>query len=387
MCADRLKRFLLCLSVAVIACGIPVTGARGQAAGPVALGRAERWHSNLLGDDRMIWIYTPDTARGSQTRYPVIYVVDGQAYYITTVAVTQFLVSNDLMPAMMVVGIENTANRTRDLTPLPADSASPGSGGADAFLRAIREELIPSIERRYHTAPYRTLIGHSFGGIFAVNALLRQPSMFNSYVIASASLWWGRDTLVQQIRSFVHAPSTYRAAVYQTVGNEGSQMVTPTLDVMRDVEKNRVEGLDWKVRLLENDDHGTTPLKTSYDGLEYIFRGWHFHGDIAVAGLHGLQEHYDSAAARCNLPAQIPEAVVNLLGYRYMGMNRMPEAIAAFRWNVEHYPASWNVYDSLGEAYAKEGDTKLAIQSYEKSLMLYPGSPSGVQALKNLRGK
>ena len=57
------------------------------------------------------------------------------------------------------------------------------------------------------------------------------------------------------------------------------------------------------------------------------------------------------------------------------------------RWNVEHYPASWNVCDSLGEAYAKEGEKELAIANYEKSVRLYPGSPPGVQALKSLRGE
>jgi len=384
MHSTRLVRIFF---VCALAAGLSLTQSRGQGTGPVQLGRAERWHSNILGDDRMVWVYTPDTAQGSETKYPVIYVVDGQSYYIPTVAVMQFLVSNDLMPAMIVVGIETVANRTHDLTPLPADTASPGSGGADAFLRAMREELIPSIERRYHTAPYRTLIGHSFGGIFAVNALLRQPRMFNSYIVASASLWWGRDTLVKEINAFLHTPSASHAAVYETVGNEGPQMVTPTLMVMQDLQSSRVEGLDWKVKLLEDDDHGTTPLKTIYDGLVYIFRAWHFHGDIATAGIQGLQRHYDSVSVRFGFTAEIPEAVANVLGYRYMGMNRMPEAIAAFRWNVEHYPGSWNAYDSLGEAYAKEGEKDLAIANYEKSVRLYPGSPSGVAALKSLRGK
>jgi Tfp pilus assembly protein PilF len=55
--------------------------------------------------------------------------------------------------------------------------------------------------------------------------------------------------------------------------------------------------------------------------------------------------------------------------------------------NVRLYPESWNVYDSLGEAQAKAGDTALAIQNYEKSLQLNPQNEPGKAALAKLRGK
>ncbi len=45
----------------------------------------------------------------------------------------------------------------------------------------------------------------------------------------------------------------------------------------------------------------------------------------------------------------------NLLGYRLLGQSKVDDAIAVFELNVERYPDSWNVYDSLGEAHATEG--------------------------------
>ena len=67
------------------------------------------------------------------------------------------------MPALIVVGIGNT-DRTRDLTPSRAKVESyPTSGGGDKFLEFIQSELIPEIEKRYRTAPYRIFAGHSFG--------------------------------------------------------------------------------------------------------------------------------------------------------------------------------------------------------------------------------
>jgi D-alanyl-D-alanine-carboxypeptidase/D-alanyl-D-alanine-endopeptidase len=52
--------------------------------------------------------------------------------------------------------------------------------------------------------------------------------------------------------------------------------------------------------------------------------------------------------------------------------------------NVEAYPASYNTYDSLGEAYMANGDKELAIRSYKKSLELYPKNTNAVEMLKKL---
>jgi len=60
------------------------------------------------------------------------------------------------------------------------------------------------------------------------------------------------------------------------------------------------------------------------------------------------------------------------------------DAIAIFQ-NVQEYPASGNVYDSLGEAYMKDGQKELAIQNYEKSLQLDPKNQNAVEMLKKLK--
>ena len=79
------------------------------------------------------------------------------------------------------------------------------------------------------------------------------------------------------------------------------------------------------------------------------------------------------------------EAELNLLGYRYLGEGRVDDAIAVFEINVEHFPESWNVYDSLGEAYAAKGDTGRAIELYGRSVEINPDNTNGFQAIERLR--
>lgn len=71
------------------------------------------------------------------------------------------------------------------------------------------------------------------------------------------------------------------------------------------------------------------------------------------------------------------EADVNAVAYQFMGQGKMDEALGLFRKNVKDYPRSWNVYDSLGEALAKQGNKKEALANYQKALSLAPEGQKG----------
>ncbi|MGB9180702.1 MAG: tetratricopeptide repeat protein [Pyrinomonadaceae bacterium] len=81
------------------------------------------------------------------------------------------------------------------------------------------------------------------------------------------------------------------------------------------------------------------------------------------------------------------EALMNTFGYQLMGAKRLNDAIEVFKLNVEAYPQSSNVYDSLGEAYMNAGSKELAIKNYEKSIELNPQNFGGIEMLKKLRAK
>ncbi len=81
------------------------------------------------------------------------------------------------------------------------------------------------------------------------------------------------------------------------------------------------------------------------------------------------------------------ENELNMLGYQLLARDRIDEAIAMFELNVEAYPAGFNTYDSLGEAYAVKGDTERAIQLYRRSVELNPDNTNGVQAIERLESE
>jgi predicted alpha/beta superfamily hydrolase len=118
----------------------------------------------------------------------VLYLLDGESNFEFTAAIIHFLAENERIPGMIVVGIDSgdRSQRTHDLTaPSQVEIErrfSPGNGGADVFLAFIDSELVPYVEKNYRTRPYRILVGHSFGGLFAIHTLATRPMLFNAYI-------------------------------------------------------------------------------------------------------------------------------------------------------------------------------------------------------------
>jgi CubicO group peptidase (beta-lactamase class C family) len=82
----------------------------------------------------------------------------------------------------------------------------------------------------------------------------------------------------------------------------------------------------------------------------------------------GFRVYHEMKLARGLDSGLIPEQTINEIGYMLLQLNRDDEAIEIFRFNIEEYPDSWNVYDSLAEVYANTGDKQRAINYYSIAL-------------------
>ena len=81
------------------------------------------------------------------------------------------------------------------------------------------------------------------------------------------------------------------------------------------------------------------------------------------------------------------EGELNTLGYQILGMDKTKDAIEIFKLNTEMFPKAANPYDSLGEAYLKDGQKALGLKNYKKALELDPKNANAIQIVKRLEGK
>src|SRR5262249_9094199 len=81
------------------------------------------------------------------------------------------------------------------------------------------------------------------------------------------------------------------------------------------------------------------------------------------------------------------EPQLNELGYYLLGKNQFKDAIEILELNVELFPKSANVYDSLGEACLAAGEQQRSIENYRKSLQLDPTNHGAAEKLKQLSAR
>jgi len=105
---------------------------------------------------------------------------------------------------------------------------------------------------------------------------------------------------------------------------------------------------------------------------------------IASSGVDAAVKQYHDLKAAQPTTYNFDEGELNSLGYRLLNAKKFSDAIRIFQLNVEAYPQSSNVYDSLGEAYMDDGNKPLAIANYQKSLQLNPRNRGAVKMLQKL---
>lgn len=326
--------------------------------------------SKILGEQRTVSVILPGSYQTTERRYPVIYLTDGEAHLGHTAATIEFLAREGRMPEAIAVAGANT-DRARDLTPTK-DATRPGeTGGADKFLDFFEQELIPQIEKRYRTAPYRVFGGHSLGGLFALHGALTRPKMFDAWIAVAPSLHWDNRYLFRRADQFFNqAPKDPATTVFVTLGDEGEQPAAAFNDFRKLLTRRAPKGFDATFLHIPDEDHGSVVMPSHYAALRKVFAPWRFVPSAADAKeeLARANAHYANLSRRLGYEILPPENLVNLMGYRLLRADRTAEAIAVFETNVKNWPKSANVYDSLGEALEKAGRRAEARASYERAL-------------------
>lgn len=404
-----ISRISLCICIGLLAsCVQEPSAIQQEEDNRVTIGQKYSMASETLGEDRAYWVYLPasyDSSDDGSQHYPVMYLLDGNGHFPSASGVVQFMSSgpngNAQIPELIIVAIPNTV-RTRDLTPSHSTVNPFGeeaeslqvSGGGDAFLKFIRDELFPKIESDYRTIPHRTLVGHSFGGLMAVHALFEAPDMFQGHIAIDPSLWWDEELLVRRAEEKLSEERDRGAALYISLANtsdsitgEPSGLMTAARALEEILASDDFPDISSEMQYFAEESHASVPLISLYHGLLHVFDGYNFpiSNVIANPSLAAVTAHFEDVSERMGVHIAPAEGIMNFLGYQLLYQAEdIDQAIEVFALNVSNYPKSFNVYDSLGEAYMVRGDTELAIENYEKSMVLNPDNTNGELQLEKL---
>ncbi len=354
--------------------------APGAKSEPIVVGELETLASEVLDEERTLWISLPAGYNASTTSYPVLYLLDARTRFHHTTGTVATLSRIGQIPEMIVVGVQNT-DRTRDLTPPwtqpepPEDRAQviAAGGGADDFLRFLREELIPHVESKYRTAPFRILSGHSFGGLFAVYALIQDPDLFDATLAISPSLWWDEGQSIEQMKTLFKQRPGLTHRLFLSLGTEGGNMLAQFRNMEALLRFRAPDGLSWESRVVDGESHGSIPILSTHAGLRAFFPRWQAPAFVIEEGLEEMDRHFASLSREYGYEISTPEDLINRLGYQALGTEDTAKAIEILSTNVERFPESSNVYDSLGEALEAAGRLNEARELYSRAYQLSEG--------------
>ncbi|HUP89122.1 MAG TPA: alpha/beta hydrolase-fold protein [Longimicrobiales bacterium] len=369
--------------------------------------RVDTIQSRKLGA-RPIYVTTPEGYEIGNDRYPILVLLDAndRRLYELWVAQAAYLEGSiPGFPRMIAVGIPNGADRLHDMTP-PATGSSikdfSTAGGASAFADFIIDEVLPRIRTRYRTLPSVILVGHSAGGLFGVDVAARRPGVFNGIVATSPAIWFNDGTL-PDIYADMIGRAQMRSRLWFSSGDEGD-LAAACRKLAELLSANPALKDVFAYRYYADATHRLNPMSAS-DGLRFIFEPLSIErlpvskldftkiDSVSLnAALGSSESGYRTAARSLGLPEQLPERIINRLGYTLINNKQPRLAITVFKQNVRSYPESVNVYDSLADGFLAAGDSAAALVQLREAVKVAKRTGASVedetlQKLKALEAK
>ncbi|WP_417799203.1 alpha/beta hydrolase-fold protein [Tenacibaculum sp.] len=383
------------------------------------VGILDSLYSKILKESRKIYVQLPTNySSGRNQKYPVAYILDGEIL-LPTVHNVQNYYSGGYTPEMVLVGISNNKNRIRDLT-ISTITTKYGmpfnekNGEANNFRKFIDTELIPYIENKYPVTNYRTLIGHSYGGLFTIATLINQPNLFKNYLAIDPSLDWDDQKLLKKAEKTLANQNYKNKALFMSLNGQlhmqNSQIKID--NVMQDttdftvfprsnitfstiVKQNANNELAFEWKFYPKEIHGTIPLPSLMDGLISLFKWYQMENTDKINSFdtprqellsiikhreQKLKEHFGYAEP------PYPEELLNVSGYMSMDMKQPEKAKMYFELATKYYPKSANAYDSMADYYEAQGDFTKAIKYVTKAYEL-SGKDSYRNRIRILKNK
>jgi len=244
--------------------------------------------SAILNENRVFQIYLPPS---SKDKLEVIYVLDGQALFSTVVNILK----KNGQDKKIVVGIGNIWLRERDYTPSKIqpspfmDSAAAKiSGGGENFIAHLEKELIPYVNEHYPAGNSRVLIGHSLGGLIAVNILLKHTHLFNKYAAIDPSMWWDEDKLLEQSKELLkklYPKVSLFLAIANTTNKdkpnieaikkdstENTVLIRPSIKFLDYLKEDGKNNLNYTWKFYKDNDHMTLFEPAVTDALRFLLQ-------------------------------------------------------------------------------------------------------------------
>lgn len=272
---DMRKAFIFLIAYLLIS----TLTTKAQNSQPVIVGHSQTITSEVYGVDRTIQISLPYGYEDADQQYPVLYLLDGQQWFLQALSLRQVLAGYDYTPEFIIVGIVTSDN--------------PRFGffaQSDKLMDHLEKEVIPYLNEEYRTNDQRMLFGWQFAGAFTLRSLAQRDQLFDGWFAASPFPIQGAIT--SDLANWLQADDTHQETVLMATSLNENNVEPGVIALASRFEQYTQPTLRWQYKQLKHETevsagHRTTPLGTLYQGLRFYF------GDYPNLEFNSL-EQYDS---------------------------------------------------------------------------------------------
>lgn len=263
--------------------------------------------SEVLNETRKIQIYLPPNYHKSQTKFPVLYVVDAQRYFLNGIAFQQNLTWQNTIPEFIIVGIHTNNQKRRRLF----------DKNSTKFIQFLEKELIPKIKSDYNTLDETIYFGWEMAAGLGFEILANKPHLFKGYLLSSPTfLTADRE---KALNKTLAEKKLTTQRIYSVLGHKENWAIQSMKRIDSIFKKHSSAGTKWKFNLSKTDNHHTTPLTTINEGLKIFFndykpiRFYTINEFEKFGGIKSLKKHYENRGKRYQISTEIHEDTKHFL--------------------------------------------------------------------------
>jgi len=344
---------------------LAVLATRVAASEPVSIGHTFSLTSEVLGHERRVHIHLPEGyASDTKQRYPVIYSVgETRGFKAHAGLLDSFSHYRPIMPPVIYVVLATVPEGGDQI---PVFEMTPKTK-ADRILTFFEMELIPYIDNKYRTQPYRILDGGHLTAVFCLYTLMTRTELFQAYIATTPYLFRDDSALIHMASDFFDKERDLSAFLYLSI-NDGR--LRPYYDRFINIlEQQAPPTLDWhSVEYPEG--RRQPPVLAWIDALYRLFADQRLSDESVEfgAGAESIYSYYqDLSEDKYGYEISAADAL-NELGSLHLERNETDKAIKVFAFSVGKYPNSAMLYDSLAAAFERAGRLGKAVESQEMAV-------------------
>ncbi len=227
--------------------------------------------SEKLNDERTFSVITPATYENNPTKkYPVLVLLDGEYLADPFSGILKYGNYWDDLPEMIIVAVNQNYRETRFNDSKFGEDGLPAESGAK-FFEFIGFELVPYIEQKYRTLPFRIIAGHDTTAGFLNFYLFKDEPIFNAFISLSPEM---APLMVDRIAarlSKIEKPVFYYQATSKADLEEIQENTKKLDDLVKEIKNPNVI---YRYDVFQNTSHYSLVAEAIPSAYYFIFNGY-----------------------------------------------------------------------------------------------------------------